>query len=68
MGYKVRNFKFNRIYFRYTPNLLFLTYEMQIIIIIIIIIRHELGLSRPFSASSNSLFTGLSSRLRPFFL
>ena len=32
----------------------------------IIIIRHELGLDRPVSASSNSLFKGLPSRLRPF--
>jgi hypothetical protein len=32
----------------------------------IIIIRHELGLNRPVSASSNSLFKGLPSRLRPF--
>ena len=36
------------------------------IIIITIIIRHELGLSRPVSASSNGLFKGLPSRLRPF--
>jgi hypothetical protein len=36
-----------------------------IIIIITIIIRHELGLDRPVSASSNSLFKGLPSRLRP---
>jgi hypothetical protein len=36
------------------------------IIIIIIIIRQELGLDRPVSASSNSLFEGLPSRLRPF--
>jgi hypothetical protein len=34
-------------------------------IIIIIIIRHQLGLDRPVSASSNSLFQGLSNRLRP---
>ena len=33
---------------------------------IIIIIRHELGLDRPVVASSNSLFKGLPSRLRPF--
>jgi len=37
-----------------------------IIIIIIIIIRHELGLSRPVSASSNILFKGLPNRLRLF--
>jgi len=37
------------------------------LIIIIIIIRHELGLDRPVSASSNSLFKGLPSRLRPLF-
>ena len=30
------------------------------------IIRHELGLDRPVSASSNSLFKGHPSRLRPF--
>ena len=35
-------------------------------IIIIIILRHELGFDRPVSASSNSLFKGLPSRLRPF--
>jgi hypothetical protein len=35
-------------------------------IIIIINIYHELGLDRPVSASSNSLFKGLLSRLRPF--
>jgi hypothetical protein len=33
---------------------------------IIIIDRHELGLHRPVSASSNSLFKGLPSRLLPF--
>jgi hypothetical protein len=31
-----------------------------------IIIRHELSLDRPVSASSNSLFKGLPSRLRQF--
>ena len=30
-----------------------------------IIIRHELNFDRPVSASSNSLFKGLPSRLRP---
>jgi hypothetical protein len=35
-------------------------------VIFIIIIRHELGPNRPVSASSNSLFKGLPSRLRPF--
>jgi len=40
--------------------------EIVIISIIIIIIRHQLGLNRPVSASSNSLFKGLPSRLRPF--
>ena len=30
------------------------------------IIRHQLGLDRPVPASSNSLFKGLPSRLRPF--
>jgi len=33
---------------------------------ITIITRHELGLDIPVSASSNSLFQGLPSRLRPF--
>jgi hypothetical protein len=37
-----------------------------IIIIIIVVIRQELGLDRPVSASSNSLFKGLQSRLPPF--
>jgi hypothetical protein len=37
----------------------------NIIIIIIIILRHESGLDRPSSPSSNSLFKGLPSRLRP---
>jgi hypothetical protein len=58
---------------------LYVKYPLFIIIIIIIIIiiffflffsiaiiRHELGLDIPVSASSNSLFQGLSSRLRPF--
>jgi len=31
-----------------------------------IIIRHQLGPDRPVSASSNSLFKGPPSRLRPF--
>ena len=35
----------------------------EIIIIIIIIIRHQSGLEAPALASSNSLFKGLSSRL-----
>jgi hypothetical protein len=35
---------------------------------IIIIIRHESGLTRPVSASSNSFFEGLSSRLPLFCL
>jgi len=35
-------------------------------IVIIIIIRHYLGHDRPVSASSNGLFRGLPSRLRPF--
>jgi len=40
--------------------------ELIIIIIIInIIIRHELGLDGPVSASFNSLFKGLPSRLLP---
>ena len=33
--------------------------------IIIIIIHHQLGLDRPVSASSNSLFKGLPIRLQP---
>jgi heme/copper-type cytochrome/quinol oxidase subunit 3 len=37
-----------------------------VIIIIIIITRLELGHDRPVSASSNSLFKGLPSRLCPF--
>jgi hypothetical protein len=37
-----------------------------IIIIIIIIIYQQLGLNRPVSALSNSLFIGLPSRLRAF--
>jgi hypothetical protein len=37
-----------------------------IIIIIIFIILREFGLARPVLASSNSLFKGLPSRLRPF--
>jgi len=36
------------------------------IIIIIIIVRHQLGLDRTVSASSDSLFKSLPSRLRPF--
>jgi len=40
--------------------------DSRIIIIIIIIIRRELGLDRPASALSNSLFKGVPSRLRPF--
>jgi hypothetical protein len=38
----------------------------RIIIIIIIIIRHQLGLNRTALASSNNLFKGLPSRFRPF--
>jgi hypothetical protein len=34
----------------------------------IIIIRQELGLNRPLSASSNSIFKSLPSRLRPYAL
>jgi len=34
----------------------------------IIIILHELGLHRPISTLSNSMFKGLPSRLRPFVL
>ena len=39
-----------------------------IIIIIIIIIRHEFGLDRPVSASSDKLFKSLRSRRLPFCL
>jgi hypothetical protein len=35
-------------------------------VITIIISRQELGLDRPVSTSSNSLFKDLPSRLRPF--
>jgi len=35
-------------------------------IVIIIIIRHQLGIDRHVSASSSSLFKDLSSHLRPF--
>ena len=37
----------------------------NILIIVIIIIRHQLDLDRPVVASSNSLFKGLASRLGP---
>jgi len=37
-----------------------------IIIIVIIIIRHQLDLDRPVSASSNNLYKDLPRRLRPF--
>jgi hypothetical protein len=37
-----------------------------IFVLLIIIIHHVLGLNRPVSAWSNSLFKGLPSRLRPF--
>ena len=40
--------------------------SVQLTINIIIIIRHDLGLDRLVPVSSNSLFNGLSSRLRPF--
>ena len=39
---------------------------MMMMIIIIIIIPHELGLNTTVSASSNSLFKGLSSCIHPF--
>ena len=39
--------------------------KSTVLIIIIVIICHELGLDRPVSASSDSLFKGLPSRLRP---
>jgi len=41
---------------------------MMMMTMIIIIIRHVLGLNRPVSASSNSLFKGLPIRLHPFTL
>ena len=37
-----------------------------IIVTVIIIVRHQSSLDRPVSTSSNSLFKGLPSRLRPF--
>jgi preprotein translocase subunit SecG len=37
-----------------------------VVVVVIIIIRHELGPNSPASASSNSLFYGLPSRLWPF--
>jgi hypothetical protein len=40
--------------------------NLSLTAVIIIIIRHQLGLDRPVSASSNSLFEDLPSRLRPF--
>ena len=40
--------------------------EIFFILYVIIIIRHQLGLDRPLSATSNSLFKGHPSRLRPF--
>ena len=40
--------------------------NVVVVVVIIIITRHELGLDRPVSASSNSLFKRLASRLRPF--
>jgi len=40
--------------------------HLVVVIIIIIIICQELGLNRPVSASSTSLFRGLPSRLHPF--
>jgi hypothetical protein len=41
-------------------------YSIIIIIIITIVIRHELRLDSPVSASSNNLFKVYPSRLRPF--
>jgi hypothetical protein len=37
-----------------------------IVIIVIIVIRHQLGPKRPVSTTSDSLFRGLASRLCPF--
>jgi len=42
------------------------TFASKINIFIITIIYHELGLDKPVSASSNILFKGLPSRVRPF--
>jgi hypothetical protein len=41
---------------------------MMMMMIIIIIIRNVLGLDRPVSASSNSLFEGLPNILHPILL
>jgi len=41
-------------------------FQVDFIIIIIIIIYNELGLDRPVSTSSNSLFKGLLNHLCPF--
>jgi hypothetical protein len=46
-----------------TPEYMLLSYLSYLIIIIL---RHQLGLDRPVSASSNGLFKGIPSRLRPF--
>jgi len=43
-----------------------LIFSTNVVNIIIIIIRHELDHEKPVSASSNILFTGLRSCIRPF--
>ena len=42
------------------------TFASKINIFIVTIIHHQLGLDKPVAASSNSLFKGIPSRLRPF--
>jgi hypothetical protein len=39
---------------------------LRFFLLVVIVVYHELGLNRPVSASSNSLFKGLPSRLRQF--
>jgi hypothetical protein len=39
---------------------------MMVVMMMMMMIHHELGLNRPVSALSNSLFKGLQSRLLPF--
>ena len=51
---------------RTLPSSPLVTHLLIVIITIIIKIRHELGVNSPVSVSSNSLFKGLPSRLRPF--
>ena len=44
----------------------YVTSQQNYVSLIIIIIRHRLGLDRPFAASYNGLLKGLPSRFRPF--